>query len=388
MQRLINRLNIHTGEQSLTNAAVLIENGYIINVFPNNTPLPENIETQTYPDNYHLIPGMIDMHIHGSCGADVMDSTPEALQTIADSLLEQGTVAFLATTMTATTPDIEKVLINIREFTQSQTSGAKIVGIHLEGPFLAKHYHAAQQKELIVPADLALFQHWQKLSGNLIKLVTIAPEEKGALELIRYCTKHGILTSLGHSNASYDESLAGIDAGISHATHLFNAMRGIHHREPGAVTALLLQNNVYPELIVDGNHLHDAIIQLSYKIKGADKLILVTDATRAQCLQDGTYELGGQEIFVENKSVRLKNGALAGSIVTFSEAIQQMLEITQCSMNDIIKMVSTNPAKQLDLKHYGKIAPGYLANFVVLDNEFNVNQLHIAQRNIKPCKMT
>ena len=372
MPRLIKGLNIHTGEKTLANGAVLLDQQYIIDVFSADDKLPKHLPTQTYPDNYHLLPGMIDMHIHGSHGADVMDATPPTLQTIADALATQGTAAFLATTMTATTTAIEKALLNVKQFMQQQQHGATVLGVHLEGPFISKKYHAAQQQQLIIPPDIALFKHWQALSGHTIKLVTLAPEEPGALELIRYCQQQNILTSLGHSNATYTEAIAGIDAGISHATHLFNAMRGIHHREPGAPIALLLRDSVYTELLADGNHLNDAMIELSYKIKGADKLILVTDATRAQCLKNGTYELGGQAIFVKDNAVRLKNGTLAGSIVTLAETIQHLLRASRCPMNEVIKMVSTNPAKQLNLNHYGKIAPGYQANLVIMDEKFNI----------------
>jgi len=372
MQRLIKGLAIHTGETTLANGAILIDEQQIIEVFADGDKLPNNIKSQTYPSNYHLLPGMIDMHIHGSHGADVMDASSRALQTIADALLAQGTIAFLATTMTASIEDTEKAILTIKNFIAQQTRGAKILGIHLEGPFISREYHAAQQKQAIIPPDIRLFKHWQALSDNTIKLITIAPEEQGALDLISYCRQQNILTSLGHSQANYAEATAGIDAGISHATHLFNAMRGIHHREPGAVTALLLRDSVYTELITDGNHLNDAIIELTYKIKGADKLILVTDATRAQCLKDGVYELGGQEIFVKDNAVRLKNESLAGSVVTFAAAIKQMLKASGCDMNDIVKMVSTNPAKQLNLKNYGKIAAGYDANVTIMDENFNI----------------
>ena len=374
MRQLIKGPTIHTGTQSLIDGAVLIENQQIIEVFSTDETLPTNIPHKNLPKEYHLLPGMIDMHIHGSNGADVMDATPEALQIIANTLLQQGIAAFLATTMTATIPDIEQALINVKNFVQQQNAGARILGIHLEGPFLAKEYHAAQRKDLIIPPNIELLKHWQTLSGNLIKLVTVAPEVTGALELIEYCKQNNILTSLGHSNATYEQTNAGIDAGISHATHLFNAMRGLHHREPGAVTALLLNEKIYAELIADGNHLHDAILHLTFKLKGNNKILLVTDACRAQSLSEGSYELGGQTIFVKDKAVRLENGALAGSIVTLLEAMQHVLRATNCDINDIVRMTSTNPAEHLNLSGYGKIAPGYLANFILLDNSLKLVQ--------------
>ncbi len=372
MRQLIKGPTIHTGTESLVDGAVLIENNQIIDVLSTSETLPNNVTIKNFPKNYHLLPGMIDMHIHGSNGADVMDATTTALQTIADSLLTQGTAAFLATTMTATITDTEKALINIKNFVKQQTKGARVLGIHLEGPFIAKQYHAAQRKDLIIPPDLELLKHWQTLSGDLIKLVTIAPEIPGALEVITYCKQNNILTSLGHSDADYTQALAGINAGINHATHLFNAMRNLHHRQPGAITALLLNEHVYTELIADGNHLHDAIMHLTFKLKGANKILLITDACRAQCLNEGVYELGGQKITVKDKAVRLENGNLAGSILTLPVAIQHILRATPCTINDVVKMISTNPAKHLNLKNYGKIAAGYLANFIILDNNLNI----------------
>jgi N-acetylglucosamine-6-phosphate deacetylase len=314
-----------------------------------------NENARSYPADHHIIPGMIDMHIHGSCGADVMDGTPEALQIIADSLLKQGTTGFLATTMTAPIDEIEKVLINISEFSAQQTHGATVLGAHLEGPFLAPEFTGAQRRELIIPPDIALFKQWQAASNNIIKMVTLAPEHQGAIEFIQYLTDTNVIASFGHSAANYQQTNASIDAGITHATHLFNAMQGVHHRRPGAVTALLLRKEVYAELICDNKHLSPSIIDLSYQMKTAEKLILVTDATRAQCMPDGEYELGGQAIAVKNKTVRLPDGTLAGSVVTLPEAIHYTMAATDCSWNDIVAMTSKNPATQLGVATRGAV---------------------------------
>jgi N-acetylglucosamine-6-phosphate deacetylase len=203
-------------------------------------------------------------------------------------------------------------------------------------------------------------------------MVTVAPEMENGLALVEYLKQTGVIVSFGHSGADYQTTQAAIDAGVTHATHLFNAMRGIHHREPGAVTALLLRPEVYTELIADGHHLAPDIVDLSYRLKTADKLILVTDATRAQCLGDGCFELGGQEIFVKDRAVRLKNGTLAGSILTLAQAMQFVLQATRCSMNELVKMVSSNPAKQLQLHDQGHISKGLLANLVVLNERLEI----------------
>ena len=368
MNYIIKGSTICTPEKLIANGTVIVRNNKISEILDAETKSPNDLKIFEYSNDHHLLPGFIDMHLHGSNGADVMDATPAALQMIADSIFTNGTTAFLASTMTETIERIEAALINVREFVAQQRSGAKLLGIHLEGPFLAKSHMGAQQGDLILTPDIKLFNHWQKLSGNLIKMVTVAPEEKDGMEFVRELHRQGVIVSFGHSGANYAECNASIDAGVTHATHLFNAMRGIHHREPGAVTALLLRDEVYAELIADGHHLADPILQLSYDMKSADKLILVTDSIRAQCCPDGISELGGQAVTVKNGTARLANGALAGSIITLPEALQHMRNATGCSMLDICKMVSTNPAKQLKLTHDGSIKIGNHANFSILDN--------------------
>lgn len=372
MNYIIKGPTIVTPEKLIQNGAVVVHNGKISAIHETISALPTDLKIFEYSDEHHLLPGFIDMHIHGSNGADVMDATPEALQTIADSIFKNGTTGFLASTMTEIVERIEAALINVHEFfiLQKQSfpkNTAQLLGIHLEGPFLAKSHMGAQQGDLILPPDIKLFNHWQKLSGDLIKMVTVAPEMEGGMEFVRELHRQGVIVSFGHSGANYQECNESINAGVTHATHLFNAMRGIHHREPGAVTALLLRDEVYAELIADGHHLADPILQLSYDLKTADKLVLVTDSIRAQCCPDGISELGGQTVIVKNGTARLENGALAGSIITLPQALQHMMHATDCSWLDICKMVSTNPAKQLKLTQAGAIKIGNDANFALLD---------------------
>jgi N-acetylglucosamine-6-phosphate deacetylase len=380
MDYIIKGATICTPEKLISNGAVIIRNGKISQILDSDSPLANDLKIVEFSPDHTLLPGFIDMHMHGSNGADVMDATPEALQTIADSVFQNGTTGFLASTMTETIDRIEAALINIREFVAQQNqkplentarqNTSRLLGIHLEGPFLSKSYMGAQQGDLILSPDLKLFNHWQKISGNLIKMITLAPEEKNGMEFVRTLHAQGIIVSFGHSAANYAECNASIDAGVTHATHLFNAMRGIHHREPGAVTALLLRDEVYAELIADGKHVADPILQLAYDMKGADKLVLVTDAIRAQCLPDGISELGGQVVIVKDRTARLENGALAGSIVTLPEALQHMRNATNCSLLDLSKMASTNPATELKLPHDGSIKVGNNANFAVLDKNY------------------
>jgi len=339
------------------------------------TQTDPTVEILEFPENYYLVPGFIDMHIHGAAGCDVMDATPTSFTTIRQTLAAEGTTGFLATTMTATPSEIENTLSAIRDYIkiQSTVPGAAILGVHLEGPFLSPNKVGAQRADQIMLPQKSYLEAWQTLSENSIKLVTLAPELSTSLEFIRYLKENNIIASIGHTDATYAESRMAITAGCTYATHLFNAMRGIHQREPGVITAVLLSALVTAELILDGVHLHPAIVELILKVKGAEKLVLVTDAMRAKCLQDGLYDLGGQDVIVENHIARLKDGTLAGSVLKMNSALRNLLAYTDCCFSDAIKMTSENQAKALGIfARKGSIAVGKDADLVVLDNVFNV----------------
>jgi N-acetylglucosamine-6-phosphate deacetylase len=332
-------------------------------------------EVLEFPTSYHLVPGFIDMHTHGANGHDVMDATPEALLEISKTLAREGTTSFLATTMTAEVEKITAALLTVSHFIQQNhpSQGAKILGVHLEGPFLASTKMGAQAGDKIILPSIELVKQWQDLANNVIKLVTLAPEQKGSLAFIHFLKKNNIIASLGHTDATYAESQAAIAAGCSHATHLFNAMRGLHHREPGAVTAALLADDVMAELILDGFHLHPAIVELALRVKGKERIILVTDAMRAKCLQAGSYDLGGQTVNVKDGQARLANGTLAGSVLQMSAAIKNMLAFTACELSDVLPMVSVNPAKALGIfDKKGSIALHKEADLVVLSDKLEV----------------
>jgi N-acetylglucosamine-6-phosphate deacetylase len=368
MNLTLSGLQVYTDNTVLMNATVVIQNGVITSV--GKVVSGEKIE---FPPGYHLIPGFIDLHTHGSNGYDVMDAKPEALAAIAKALGAEGTTSFLATTMTADTQQIEKALIVVSEFMQTPQAGATILGVHLEGPFLAISKSGAQRGDKIILPDIALFKRWEKASHDAIRLVTLAPEQKNCLELIAYLKQQKIIASLGHTDATYAEAMTAIESGCSYATHLFNAMRGIHHREPGAVTAALLSDAVTVELIVDGLHLHPAIVKLTAQVKGTDKIVLVTDAMRAKCMADGCYDLGGHEVHVKKGRAQLADGTLAGSVLKMPSAIRNMLDFTGCELKDAVKMAAENPAKVLGIfDKKGSIAVGKDADCVVLNEALEV----------------
>ncbi len=370
-------LQIVTEQGVLQNQAVMVNNGVIHAVGEKQSLLKKipAAELLNFPEDYYLVPGFIDMHVHGANGKDVMDATPAALATISETLVAEGTTSFLATTMTADIEQIENALKVVRDFVNEQDNfaTAKILGVHLEGPFLSSKKIGAQRGDKILAPQKKHIQRFQEISGNIIKLVTLAPELPNSQEFIHYLKQKKIIASIGHTDATFAETMAAIDAGCSHATHLFNAMRGIHQREPGAVTAALLADNVMAELIVDGVHLHPAIVQLALRVKGKEKIILVTDAMRAKCLQDGQYDLGGQTVIVKNNIAQLADGTLAGSVLKMPAAIQNTLKFTGCTISDAVKMAAENPARALGIfDKKGSIGVKKDADLVVLDNKFNV----------------
>lgn len=384
----MSKRTIYSGMQVLLNQAwqvghaVIVEDGVITAIVTQqdiNDYLPaEQIE---YAQDYYLVPGFIDCHIHGAGGSDVMDASVDALTTISTCLAKEGVTSFLATTMTAASDDITAALSVISEV-KMQQQGAEILGVHLEGPFISKEKMGAQLGDNVCEPDIKLFHQWQEASGNNIKLVTLAPEVNDADAFIQEVTQQGVIASMGHSNATYEQANRAVKHGCTHATHLFNAMRGLHHREPGVVGAALLADTVTAELIADGEHLHPAIYPLALRMKGRENIVLVTDAIRAKCMPDGAYDLGGQEVAVTNSKVTLVDGTLAGSVLTMPQAIKNMMQFTGCSLADAVAMASYNPAHQLKVNdRKGTIEVGKDADLVVLDAELNV-QLTVCRGDV------
>jgi len=355
---------------------VWIEGEKVADVGPMSLcPADAEAEVIELSPRFAIVPGFIDVHIHGAAGADVMDATPSALQAMANALPAEGTTSFLATTMTAPSEQIEAALRNAARYMAeaNRPGAAEVLGVHLEGPFLSPKRAGAQHPHHLADPNISLFQRWQEAAGGNIRLVTLAPERDGGLDLVAYLKKTGVVASIGHSDAVYEEVKAAVEAGVTHATHLFNGMRGIHHREPGAAGAVLMHDEVVCELIADGLHVAPPMIRFAYRNKGSDGLILITDAMRAKCLGDGQYDLGGQEVAVRGQEARLADGTLAGSVLKLADALRRVLDCTGCHLEDVIRMASWNPAKQLRiLDRKGSLRPGKDADVVVLDEQYGV----------------
>jgi len=317
-------------------------------------------------DGAYVSAGFIDLHIHGSGDADVMDATPEALERMSCILLETGTTSFLATTMTMSEQAIDKALQNIQQH-GGEVSGAKILGIHLEGPFINASKHGAQDKHYIQTPSMDLIKNYMQE----VKMITLAPEVSGGEVFVKYLTKEypHIILSIGHSDASYEESQASFGWGVSHATHLFNAMNPYHHRKPGIVGAVL-DADITCDIIPDLVHTHPSTLELVQKVK-KEKLILITDAMRAGCMKCGTYALGGRKVEVSGGKAVLEDGTLAGSVLKMNEALANMTSHTSMNMIEVVHTVTKAPAKKLGIKK-GALRAGYDADIVIFDEAFNI----------------
>ncbi|MEH7883469.1 N-acetylglucosamine-6-phosphate deacetylase [Bacillus sp. JJ1609] len=328
------------------------------------------------PENSTIVPGFIDVHIHGAGGADTMDATTDALNTMASILPQEGTTSFLATTITQDKDEILKALRNTADYisNHNQSGKAEVLGVHLEGPFINESRKGAQPADHIIAPDVELFAKMQEAAGNHIRLVTLAPEKENGYEFITYLAENGVIASIGHSDATYGQMAEAVKAGATHVTHLFNGMRGMHHRDPGVAGAALLFNELKIEIIADGIHVVPEMIDLSLRAKGTDGVILITDSMRAKCLKNGTYDLGGQEVSVANGKALLADGTLAGSILKMKDSLKNMMEFSRISLEEAVKLASENPAKQLKIfDRKGSIAEGKDADLVVLDENFDVS---------------
>ena len=354
-------------EEGLKKTSLKIEEGKIASIGDFQDGLELN-------EKYIVLPGFIDQHVHGAAGSDAMDGTIEDLSKIANALASEGTVGFLATTMTQSEENITKALVSVKEYKETGIlEGAEILGVHLEGPFISLKHIGAQPLEYVAKPDVEVFKKYQEASGNNIKLVSLAVEEEGAIELVEYLASTGVVPSLGHTDACCADVEAAIKAGAKNLTHTYNAMKPLHHREIGTVGSGLLYNELNCELICDGIHVSKPAINLLRKCKPQDKLTLVTDAMRAKHMPDGEWELGGQPVFVKNGEARLAAGNLAGSVLKMNNAVKNIMNFTGATLEEAVQYASLNPALNLGIEdQYGSIKVGKNASFAIVDEDFNV----------------
>jgi len=331
-------------------------------------------------DNY-VSPGFINVHIHGCMGYDVMDEDDgRALTEISRFQAETGVTAWLPTTMTYDLPRVYGALSRIREFIGMEKDGAVVLGAHLEGPFISPAKRGAQKVEHIIPADFSLVQEY----ADVLKLITLAPEElRGDYRFAEQCIAEGIVLSLGHSNADYHTAREAIEEhGMKHVTHLFNAMNGLHHREPGLVGAAL-STEADCELIADNVHVHPMLQRLVWQAKQGRHIILITDSMRACGLEDGESELGGQKVFVKGQKALLADGTIAGSVLTMDRAVANFRANTGADMAQAVACVTCTPARGLGIfEDYGSLEPGKRADITVFDEGVRVKATFVGGRRV------
>lgn len=318
-----------------------------------------------------LCPGLIDEHIHGCLGFDVMDAKRESIQGMANALVREGVTSFLATTMTESEPRINDALANVASFMENQKEGAIVLGVHLEGPFISKKYKGAQDENNILKPNVDKFISFQEKAKGNIKLVTFAIEEDDG-SFLDYLVKHNVVASIGHSASNASTLLNGIDHGARCITHLYNAQSPFTHHESGVSGVALADSRLYTELIADFFHSTKESVKIALDCKGKERLVLISDSTEAKYLPAGNYYLGSTPIISDTNVAKLLNGTIAGSVLRLDKALRNISSISNISFVDAIRLASFNPASNLRLTDRGEIKEGYYADFVIMDKDFNV----------------
>jgi len=364
-------------------STVIIEGDRILDVVPGSTsagPAAQHYDLS----GYFVVPGFIDVHVHGVDGADVLYGTEDALAKIAAGLPKYGVTAFCPTTVACSAAMLERTLESVRRLKEQPGAGAQVIGAHLESNFINPDYKGAQ------PADY-LYRPSSQEAGPILReilrsrqsvsIVTLAPELDGGLNLIRSLAETGIRVSLGHSGASFEIAEAAVDAGARHATHLFNRMPPLHHRDPGLAGAVLTRDEVAAEIVCDGVHVHSPMIQVAIAAKGPDRIMAITDGTAASGLgEGGVASLGGRRICVRDGGAYLDDGTLAGSVATMDLVFRFLVRHVGLSLSAASRLCSTTPAAALALHDRGVIVKGGVADLVVLDRELAVKQTYIGGR--------
>lgn len=335
-------------------------------------PLPEE-------DSYDLsgcliVPGFVDIHIHGCAGADTGDGTREAIAKMAQHLVTEGVTSFCPTTMTVSLPQIRSALAAVRVCMENPPEGAAVLGANMEGPYLSVSRRGAQKEEYVRKPDWREFRQIYDECGGIIRLVELAPEREDAGEFIRHASQY-CTVSLAHTEADFTQAKAAFRQGMTHATHLFNAMPGVNHRSPGAAAAVLDDEKVQAEIICDGFHIAPPIVRLAFRLLGEDRSIVISDSMRAAGMPDGVSELGGQKVLVKNGQARLSDGTIAGSTTNLYEEFKNLLRFG-IPLRQAIKSVTRNPAASIQKdSEIGSLKSGKIADLVVLDDSWNIKMV-------------
>lgn len=369
MKILIHNVNIVSPQVNISCGAVLIENDSIIQVLESCDALP-SADEQIDGKGMLLVPGFIDIHTHGAQGSDVCDGTLEAIETISRFKMEEGCTSYCPTTLTLASESLRDAMAAVAAYREDEKY-AKVIGVHLEGPFVSQNYIGAQNPGYV---RLPNFEEVEALNDiTPVVIVTYAPELENGIVFTQQLSDLGIIPSAGHSSATCSCIRDAEKVGLKHLTHFANQMSPLHHREIGMVGAGLMDDDLLIEVICDKIHLSEDMLRLIYQIKRTDKIAVVTDSLAATGLEDGEYELGGLPIYVNGNEARLKhNNHLAGSTLRMNVALKNIVEVTGLPIEKIIQTTSYNQSQSLGLAKLGKIKEGYVADLVLLDNNYDV----------------
>ncbi|MFC3931907.1 N-acetylglucosamine-6-phosphate deacetylase [Streptococcus dentapri] len=339
--------------------------------------VPSNAEIIDY-SGYSLAPGLVDTHVHGFAGYDVMDNRQESLAGMSQALLSAGVTSFLPTGLTASFETLDQICQTLAAFA-GQEAGARIQGLYFEGPYFTEKYKGAQNPAYMRNPSVEELKQWLTSSKGLLKKIAIAPERQGTGNFVNYAKEQGLTVALGHSDATYDQALAAVQAGANVWVHAYNGMRELNHREPGMVGAVYEIPNTYAELICDGHHVHPSACDILLRQKGFDHVALITDCISAGGLQDGNYMLGEYPVIVEKGTARLKsNGALAGSILQLKDSVKNVVNWGLVSKSEALMMASLIPAISVGIDDKcGQIKKGHPADFIILDEAMNLKATYL-----------
>ncbi len=377
---------VFTGIAMVPHTSVIIRDGKVSDVVSNEKvdmlELPEDTTT-IYVNGAYITPGFIDTHIHGIHGYGTSDASTDSILGMSEALVNYGVTAFCPTLYPQDHETFIKAIKAIRD-AMGHEKGAKIFGMNLEGPFISKKKHGALNPTYMIPVDMKKMEEYNKAAEGNITLMTVAPELDGIHELALYCAKNGIVVAAGHSNATYDDMMEAVNAGILHSTHFFNAMRRLHHRDPGVVGAIMIYPNIACEVIADGYHVHPAIVKLLQRVKPIHKIVLITDALKPTGLTGGKMIANNEEVYCrDGLFVRKADETIAGSALTMIRGVQNLVEKMGIPLEDALRMASCNPVTVISRQiETGYIIPGRDADITVFDEDFRI-KLTMVRGDIK-----
>lgn len=369
---IIKNALVYTEDNNFEKNDIYVQGEHIVNSSDSKTDIID-------AEGLYAIPGLTDIHLHGCVGYDFCDGTPEAIKAIAAYESSYGVTSIAPATMTLGFDTLKEIFKNACSY--NSESGSSLVGINMEGPYLSHAKKGAQNEDYLIHASIDHFRTMQELSGGLIKMVAIAPEEEGAMEFIK-AVKDEVIISVAHTNANYDTALKAFQCGASNVTHLYNAMPAFSHREPGVVGAALDSSHVKVELICDGLHIAPSVVRATFKMFGDDRIILISDSMMATGLDDGEYSLGGQKVSVTGNKATLSDGTIAGSTTNLMACMKSAVSMG-IPLESAVKCAAVNSAKQIGTyNQYGSITPGKYANIVLLNEDLSINRVILRGKSL------